>query len=190
MLDASVLYPAPLRDLLMQLAVLDMYRAKWSEAVHREWIEALLEKRLDLTRAQLERIRDLMDAHARDALVTDFEQLIPILELPDPNDRHVLAAAIKGRADLIVTTNLRDFPADKLERWGIEAQHPDEFLTHQFHLSQPVFLQAVRTVRQRLRKPPKSVEEYLAILRTEVSLPPSAKSNPSTNSFRRPELGF
>ena len=166
-LDASVLYPAPLRDLLLELAVADLYRAKWSEAVHEEWITALLRKRDDLTRGQLERTRDLMNAHTRDALVSDFEQLIEILDLPDPDDRHVLAAAIKGRADMIVTTNLRDFPAGKLEVWGIEAQHPDEFLTHQFHLSQPTFLQAVRTVRQRLKNPPRSVEEYLDTLRAQ-----------------------
>jgi hypothetical protein len=95
-LDASVLYPAPLRDLLLELAVSDLYRAKWSDAVHEEWITAVLENRPDLTRAQLERTRDLMNAHARDALVTDFEQLIDILELPDPDDRHVLAAAIRA----------------------------------------------------------------------------------------------
>lgn len=166
-LDASVLYPAPLRDLLLELAVSDLYRAKWSDAVHEEWIRSVLENRPDLTRAQLERTRDLMNAHARDALVTDFEQLIDILELPDPDDRHVLAAAIKGRADLIVTANLKDFPADQLDRWGIEAQHPDEFLTHQFHLSQPAFLQAVKTVRQRLKNPPKSVDDYLDTLRAQ-----------------------
>jgi predicted nucleic acid-binding protein len=166
-LDASVLYPAPLRDLLLELAVSDLYRAKWSEAVHEEWIEAVLRNRSDLRRAQLERTRDLMNAHARDALVTDFEQLIGVLDLPDPNDRHVLAAAIKGRADLIVTVNRKDFPAEKLNRWGIEAQHPDEFLTQQFHLSQPVFLQTVKTVRMRLKNPPKSVEDYLDTLRSQ-----------------------
>jgi predicted nucleic acid-binding protein len=166
-LDASVLYPAPLRDLLMELAVSDLYRAKWSNAVHEEWINAVLQNRPDLTRAQLERTRDLMNANARDAVVTDFEQLIDVLELPDPDDRHVLAAAIKGHADIIVTANLKDFPAKTLDRWGIEAQHPDEFLTHQFHLSQPVFLQAVRTVRHRLKNPPKSVHDYLDILRTQ-----------------------
>jgi predicted nucleic acid-binding protein len=166
-LDASVLYPAPLRDLLLELAVADLYRAKWSDAVHEEWIKALLRTRRDLTRAQLQRTRGLMNAHARDALVTDFEQLIDILDLPDPEDRHVLAAAIKGRADLIVTVNLKDFPADKLRRWGIEAQHPDEFLTHQFHLSQPAFLQAAKRVRLRLRNPPKSVEDYLDTLRAQ-----------------------
>lgn len=99
-LDASVLYPAPLRDLHMELAVVDLYRAKWSNAVHEEWIRALLQNRADLTRAQLERTRDLMNAHVRDAIVTDFEGLIDVLDLPDPDDRHVLAAAIKGRADL------------------------------------------------------------------------------------------
>jgi hypothetical protein len=85
-LDASVLYPAPLRDLLLELAVADLYRAKWSDAVHEEWIKALLQNRRDLTRAQLGRTRNLMNAHARDALVTDFEQLIDILDLPDPGN--------------------------------------------------------------------------------------------------------
>src|SRR5262249_35754559 len=102
-LDASVLYPAPLRDLLLELAVSDLYRAKWSDAVHEEWIAAVLRNRSDLTRAQLERTRDLMNAHARDALVIEFEELIDVLDLPDPNDRHVLAAAIKGGEGLIVT---------------------------------------------------------------------------------------
>ena len=151
----------------MELAVSDLYRAKWSDEVHEEWIKAVLRDRSDLTRAQLERTRDLMNAYARDALVTDFKPLINVLQLPDPNDRHVLAAAIKGRADLIVTTNLKHFPAEELGPWGIEAQHPDEFLTHQFHLSQPAFLQAVKTVRLRLKKPPKSVADYLDTLRMQ-----------------------
>jgi hypothetical protein len=66
-----------------------------------------------------------------------------------------------------IAPNLKDFPADKLDRWGIEAQHPDEFLTHQFHLSQPAFLQTVKTVRQRLKNPPKSVDDYLDTLRAQ-----------------------
>jgi predicted nucleic acid-binding protein len=166
-LDASALYPAPLRDLLLELAVADLYRAKWSNAVHDEWINALLRTRDDLTRDRLERTRDLMNTHVRDALVGDFEDLIDVLKLPDPDDRHVLAAAIKGHADLIVTANLRDFPADALTRWGIEAQHSDAFLTHQFHLSQPIFLKSIKTVRLRLKNPPKSIEEYLDTLRAQ-----------------------
>ena len=91
-LDASVLYPAPLRDLLLELAVSDLFRAKWSASVHEEWIRALLRNRPDLTAERLERTRRLMDAHVRDALVTGFEDLIGGIELPD-HDRHVVAAA-------------------------------------------------------------------------------------------------
>jgi predicted nucleic acid-binding protein len=166
-LDACVLYSGPLRDLLLELAVADLYRAKWSDKVLEEWINKLLENRPDLTRAQLERTRALMNLHVRDALVKDFESLVGILELPDEHDRHVLAAAIKGRADLIVTFNLRDFPSAQLERWEIEAQHPDEFLVHQFHLNQPKFLEVVRTVRLRLINPKMSVVDYLDSLRTQ-----------------------
>jgi predicted nucleic acid-binding protein len=166
-LDACVLYPAPLRDLLMELAVADLFRAKWSTQVHEEWIEAVLAERADLTRERLQRTRTLMEAHVRDALVSGYEELIESLDLPDPDDRHVLAAAIRGRADLIVTANLKDFPADRLAKWGIEAQHPDEFLVNQFHLSPPAFLAAVRTVRLRLKSPPKSAEQYLDILRDQ-----------------------
>jgi predicted nucleic acid-binding protein len=166
-LDACVLYSAPLRDLLLELAVADLYRAKWSEKVLEEWINRLLENRPDLTRTQLERTRDRMNLHVRDALVKGFDTLIDILDLPDKGDRHVLAAAIKGKADLIVTLNLKDFPSEQLDKWEIEAQHPDEFLVHQFHLSQPTFLQAGRTVRLRLNNPPKSVGDYLDTLREQ-----------------------
>jgi len=82
--DANVLYPAELRNFLMHLALTGLFRAKWSSEVHEEWISNLLEKRPDLKRAQLERTRDLMDKHALDALVTDYEDLIPGLHLPDP----------------------------------------------------------------------------------------------------------
>lgn len=102
LLDASVLYSAPLRDLLLELAVSDLYRAKWSDEINDEWINALLSNRSDLTREQLERTRDLMNMHVRDALVEGYEDLIEIVRLPDPGDRHVVAAAIKGRADVIV----------------------------------------------------------------------------------------
>ncbi|MDF2097169.1 PIN domain-containing protein [Aquibaculum arenosum] len=166
-LDASVLYPAPLRDLLLELAVSDLYRAKWSAAVHEEWIRALLRSRSDLTRDRLERTRDLMDAHTRDALVSGYEHLIETLVLPDPNDRHILAAAIKGKADIIVTANLKDFPADPLQAWGIVAHHPDLFLTQQFRRSQSAFLGALQTVRLRLRNPSKSAQEYLDTLRAQ-----------------------
>lgn len=95
--DANVLYPSELRNLLMHLALTGLFRARWSAAVHEEWISSLLANRPDLTREKLERTRRLMDQHAGDALVTGYEHLISGLQLPDPNDRHVVAAAIRGR---------------------------------------------------------------------------------------------
>jgi predicted Zn-dependent peptidase len=98
LLDANVLYPAPLRDIFLQLAVTDLFKAKWTADIHREWIEALMRKDPPPDRAALERTRDLMDKATRDSLVTGYEPLIDSLTLPDPDDRHVLAAAIVGRA--------------------------------------------------------------------------------------------
>ena len=92
--DACVLYPAYLRDILMQLAMSDICRAKWTDLIHDEWIRNVLKNRPDLTIEQLTKTKELMNSHIRDCLVTDFEWLIPSLHLPEPDDRHVLAAAI------------------------------------------------------------------------------------------------
>ena len=164
LLDANVLYPAPVRDVFMQLAASDMFRAKWTASIHREWIEALLRNEPHRDRAALERTRDRMDQAARDCLVTGYQALIPALDLPDPNDRHVLAAAIVGRCDAIVTRNLRDFPDAAIGVYGIDARHPDEFLCHHFNLAPGVFCEAVRKVRGRLKAPPFTVTDYLASL--------------------------
>ena len=171
--DACVFYPAPLRDLLMQLALTDLYRARWSEMVNDEWMSAIIENRPEL-KDKLKRTREFVNLKVRDALVTDFEDLIEALSLPDPDDRHVLAAAIKGRCDVIVTSNLKDFPDDVLEKYGIEAQHPDEFLTHLLDLSPGIVCGAVKTVRSRLKNPPKSVSEYLETLEHQQLLKFSA----------------
>lgn len=105
-----------------------------------------------------------MDAHVMDALVTGYEPLIETLHLPDPGDRHVLAAAIAGRADLIVTKNLRDFPADRLAPFGIRAEHPDAFVRSLLDWHEAATLGAVARHRASLRHPPKSVDEYLDTL--------------------------
>ena len=162
--DANVLYPAELRNLLMHLAVTGLFRAKWSADVHEEWISSLLKNRHDLTRDKLERTRMLMDKHAIDALVIGYEDLIPGLQLPDPNDRHVLAAAIRGQANVIVTMNLRDFPSDVLAPFGIEAQHPDEFILHLLDLAPEAVVAAAENHRMSLKYPPKTVSEYLETL--------------------------
>ena len=162
--DACVLYPAPLRDLLMQLALTDLFRARWTEQIHDEWICNLLKKRPDLTRQQLTRTQELMNSHVRDCLVTGYEYLIPSLQLPAPDDRHVLAAAIKGNADVIVTTNLSDFPPSVLGNYDIEAQHPDDFISNLLALKASKVAAAAKICQQRLKNPPKSFDEYLEIL--------------------------
>lgn len=162
--DANVLYPADLRNLLMHLALTGLFRATWSAGVHEEWMSALLRNRPDLSREKLERTRMLMDQHATDALVTGYEDLIPGLHLPDPNDRHVLAAAIRGRADVIVTANLRDFPAEALAEFGIDAQHPDEFVLHLLDLAPGIVAAAAQNHRESLKNPPKTIDEYLNAL--------------------------
>ncbi len=98
----------------MELAAAKLFRAKWSDAVHDEWMRNLLENRTDLTRERLERTKTLMNKAVPDANVSGYEDLIEGLRLPDPDDRHVLAAAIASECDAIVTFNQKDFPGDYL----------------------------------------------------------------------------
>lgn len=105
---------APLRDLLVRLAGAGLFRAKWPSDIHEEWIRNVLEMRRDLTRERLERTCDLMVEHILDSIVTGYEDRIPSIVIPDPNDRHVVAAAIQAEAHAIVTFNLKDFPASAL----------------------------------------------------------------------------
>lgn len=167
-LDACVLYSAPLRDCLLRLALTDLFKARWSDHIHDEWMEAL-RRSGRIAPERLERVRTLMDAHVRDAKVTGYESLIDGLELPDPDDRHVLAAAIRCNADAIVTFNLKDFPPDALAPFGIEALHPDDFISYQIDLAPARCLQALRAQRMALKHPPLDVETFLAaLLRQEL----------------------
>ncbi len=162
-LDASVLYPVSLRNLLMGLTLNGLFQARWSADVHEEWIGAVRRDRPDIPLDRLQSVRAAMDRHAEDALVTGYECLIGSFTLPDPDDRHVLAAAIVGRADVIVTRNLRDFPAEVLDRYGIEAQHPDEFLRHLLDLAPVLVVDAVRDQQADLINPPVSMAGLLGI---------------------------
>jgi predicted nucleic acid-binding protein len=162
-LDASVLYPASLRNLLMRLTLGGLYQARWSRHVHEEWIRAVLRDHPHIPQARLHELRDAMDERAEDSLVAGYETLIESLTLPDPNDRHVLAAAIVAHADVIVTCNLRDFPEEALDPFDIEAQHPDEFIRHILDLEPIVVVDAVRDQQARLINPPVSMPELLAL---------------------------
>jgi hypothetical protein len=160
-LDASVLYSAPIRDLLMHLAVQDLFQARWSDRVHDEWIAALLHKRRDLTPAQLARTRRLMDENINDASVTGYEHMIDQLMLPDTNDRHVLAAAIHTGANIIVTANVKDFPAEMLVTHGITALHPDTFICRILENEPDAVVAGLRKLHRDLKNPPIPLDELL-----------------------------
>lgn len=108
-----------------------------------------------------------MNEAVRDCLVTGYEDLIESLSLPDPDDRHVLAAAIRGDAEVIVTFNLKDFPVSELSRHNIQAQHPDDFLMVLFETATGPFCAVVKRQREGLRNPPRTAEELLATLESQ-----------------------
>ena len=164
LLDANVLYAAGLRDVLLRLADRYLYSPLWSADIHAEWMRSLLIDRPDLDAAVLERTRAVMDEHFPEAAVTGYEPLADGLDLPDAGDRHVLAAAIRGQADVIVTGNLRDFPVDRIAPHGLAAQHPDTFLAGLFAGDPTTVLAAVRGHRTALRNPPRSAGDHLAAL--------------------------
>jgi hypothetical protein len=162
-LDSCILYPAPLRDFFMRLAV-TLYQPLWTDDIHEEWIRNVLEDRPDQSRDQLGRTRDLMDRYVGPCRVTGYEPLIETLTLPDSDDRHVLAAAIAANAPLIVTFNLKDFPSRILATHGIRAVHPDAFALSLFDADAETFIALVKKHRQALVNPAKSAPDYLATL--------------------------
>ena len=164
LLDANVLYPAGLRDLLLRLADRYLFAPVWSADIHAEWMRSLLADRPDIDAGVLDRTRDVMDGHFPDAVVTGHESIAAGLDLPDPGDRHVLAAAIHGGADMIVTRNLRDFPADRLAPHALAACHPDAFIAGLFEIDPDAVIAAVRGHRAALRHPPRSARDHLAAL--------------------------
>lgn len=162
--DACVLYPAPLRDLLVRLALTGRFRARWTAEIHDEWVRNLLRNRADLDGKQLERTVALMNAAVPDSLVIGHRELIAGLTLPDPDDRHVLAAAIRCSAGVIVTFNRRDFPDECLKPFGIEVQHPDQFIDDLFDLDPAAVVGAAQKQRHALKQPPINPDQYLEIL--------------------------
>ena len=169
-LDACVLYSASLRDFLLRMAYADLFRPYWSEDIHAEWMRSLFANRHDLLWEQLEYTRQTMDSQFPHSLVRGYESIMPTLQLPDPNDRHVLAVAIFAKAEYIVTFNLDDFPIAVLQPHGIEALSPEEFALRIIDAAPLPVLRAVKKHRLSLTRPSKTVEEYLTTL-TQQGLP-------------------
>lgn len=162
-LDASVLYPVSLRHLLMRLALEHLYQPQWSAKVHEEWIAAVLRDNPQIPTARLHALRDAMDERIDDAVVVGYEHLIETLTLPDPDDRHVFAAAITGGAGIIVTKNLRDFPHSALGAHGIEVCHPDDFVRRLLDTAPDRVVKVVRDQQASLTNPPIPMLDLLAL---------------------------
>lgn len=171
--DANVLYSASLRDLFVELTTTDIVEARWTEEIHEEWMRNVLINRPDLKFEQVSRTKKLMNANVENCLVQGYERIIPELKLPDPGDRHVLAAAIHSRSKFIITFNLRDFLEEALAPYDILAQHPDDFILHLLDLNWQTVCKAAEKQRIRLKNPPKTADEYLQTL-VELGLPLSA----------------
>lgn len=145
----------------MNLVGEGMFHPRWSADIHDEWMRNVVKNMPQLALSRLERTRTLMDTFVPDAIVAGYSHLIDQLELPDPDDRHVLAAAIKSGAQAIVTFNLRDFPPAILQAFGILAIHPDDFLVDSFNENPNATCRAMKKHRLSLKNPPKTVHEYL-----------------------------
>lgn len=163
-LDANVLYPATTRSVLLFLAGAGLFVPLWSDKVHEEWTRNLLQQNPQLDAGRIARTRALMEASAEGANVTGYEPLIDSLTLPDAKDRHVLAAAIHGGADIIVTKNLKDFPPDTLSPHSIVPQHPDAFVLSLIKTDEASSLAALAADRANLRHPAMTDLEYIAAL--------------------------
>jgi predicted nucleic acid-binding protein len=140
-LDACVLVPMALCDLLLRLAEEPaIYRPLWSEQILAEMAKALKTK-LHRSSGEVAWRRQQMEEAFPEAMVTVPSELLRAVEcIPDKDDRHVLAAAIMARANTIVTQNTKHFPKECLAKYGVLCQTPDDFLIHQYHLGPQLVL--------------------------------------------------
>ncbi|MEX2483771.1 MAG: PIN domain-containing protein [Brumimicrobium sp.] len=142
LLDTNIIYPLENRDILLWFAHFDLFTPKWSEDIFEEWIKVMKSKRV--SDEQIEKRTQNVQMAFPDAMVANYQGLIETLNLPDPKDRHVLAAAIKVNANIIVTNNLKDFPNDYLASFGLKAQSADDFLTDIIDLNPKIAINAFK----------------------------------------------
>jgi predicted nucleic acid-binding protein len=159
-LDANVLYPFRVRDTLLRFAEAGLFRARWSSTILDEWTRNLLAKRPELESSIKSQLAAMEKAFP-EGCVDGAEALVAALTLPDPDDRHVLATAIRTGAEHIVTENLRDFPNEILAPFGISAVTADDFLTSTFELYPGDALSTLGIMRRDYRNPPFTSGEFI-----------------------------
>jgi predicted nucleic acid-binding protein len=162
--DANILYSILMTDLILSLGEAGLFHPRWTNEIHEEWIRNVLEDQPERKREELERRRAFMDQAIDHDLIEGYEHYIANLNLPDPDDRHVLAAAIEAGAETILTYNLRDFPAAVLTTYGISALHPDEFLCQQIKAEPALVLEVIEKMRVKRKRPEISQEQLISKL--------------------------
>lgn len=161
LLDACVLVPIALADTLLRLAEADLYRPLWSDSILDEMVSAIGDIHPGLADGPARKRAATMNHAFDDASVRGWEPLVSGIVLPDEDDRHVVAAAIRGQADLIVTANLSDFPATALEPLGLEAQSPDDFLLNQLDLDPDIVIRALHAQAAATQRPAITLDALL-----------------------------
>lgn len=172
LLDACSLAGALRRNLLLTLAEADFFRARWSEEILQETQKAITRILADKgdAEAQAKAAKSVaaMQTAFEDALVGDYDAMMESVEgIPDPGDRHVIAAAIKTDAAIIVTENLKHFPSKLLVSFGIEAKSADAFIADTIDLDAGRAIAAIRGMRERFKKPALTPEALLLKMETD-----------------------
>lgn len=188
LIDACTLVSVWRRNLLLSLAEAEFFRIRWSEPILTETKTALIkmihDRGLDDPEGRGERAIKAMQTAFPDAMVEDFELIGSArFGLPDSGDEHVIAAAVKTQAQALVTENLKDFPAAILDQLNIEARSADTFIADTIALEEGRAIAAVRKMRERLKKPEMSPEDFLRALEANGLLETASVLNPHVSSI-------
>jgi hypothetical protein len=162
--DACILYPFHLRNILVQAAVDRLVEARWTDQIQNEWIRNLVRATSSVQVERLSITRKLMNDALPAATVSGYEDYIATVNLPDPDDRHVVAAGIAAGATMILTWNLRDFPAKELKKFGLRKQTPDTLLTNVYEKVPDLIIGSLANARRNLSKTRVSASDFLDIL--------------------------
>jgi hypothetical protein len=165
--DACVLYPFHLRNIVVQIAVDHLVDARWTDEIHDEWIRSLIADVPGIPIERLQITRKLMNDALPDATVTGYQAHLEAITLPDPDDRHVVAAAITTGASVILTWNLRDFPTKELKKHCLVRQTPDVFLTDLYDKAPDLTLASLANARRNLGKTRISASDFIDILKNQ-----------------------
>jgi len=168
--DACVLYPFHLRNILVQASVDGLYEARWTDEIHDEWTRNLIASIPEIPPQRLQLTRQLMERALPDAKVSGFHRHVDDIRLPDPDDRHVVAAAIEVKATHILTWNLRDFPTAELKKHGLMRQTPDAFLAGLYDRVPDVVIASLANARRNLSRSGMSGPDFLEVLRNQKLL--------------------